>query len=75
MTNKFLEQADKEWANNGLLIEKAILVLGGVLMNTYTKEEVKDAQQGLLHCLMVDTPSGMFESALKSMAEGNTNES
>lgn len=65
MSNAFLEQADKQWARNGLFIEDAILLLSALMRGVeFTNEELQQCQTNLLTTLMVDTPSGMFESAL-----------
>jgi hypothetical protein len=65
--SKFLEQADKQWEKNGLLIEGAILLLSRFLHgNEVTEEEIRKCQTDLLTTLMTDTPSGMFVSAMKS---------
>lgn len=69
--NKFLEHADKQWAEDGIRTEKAILLLGGMLFGMIpSNEEIIEVRNGLLQTLMVDTPSGMFECAFHSMIEG-----
>lgn len=69
--NKFLDQADKQWEKNGLLTEKAILLVGRILAGDEpSTQELEQCQSDLLSTLMVDTPSGMFESALASMVKG-----
>lgn len=68
--NKFLEQADKKWEENGLLVENAILILNRFLNgDEVTDNEIIQCQSDLLRTLMTDNPSGMFESALASMKE------
>lgn len=69
--NKYLEQADKQWEQNGLKIEKAILFLNGLSMGyTCTDAEVISIRNALLSTMMTDKPSGMFESAIESMIQG-----
>lgn len=70
MENAFLQKADKQWADNGLLIEKAILLIQRVKRGEYiTDEKYDDVLSGLLTTLMTDTPSGMFGCALLSHNE------
>lgn len=70
MNNDFLEVADKQWEKNGLLIEKAILMIQDIKRGkTFFEEEYDDVLSGLLTTLMTDTPSGMFNSAFESMIE------